>query len=460
MATDATIISLVLALVIVLIGLIGSFFLYKKSLLKLNESQNIINKSNTELAVLHSQLEQERESSKQQLTAINSARDKLSKIQQELNDRHIELAEMRVSKEKEQEANDAKLALLETAKQQLAGEFKLLANQILESKQESISKYSKEMIGGLMQPMQSTLEGFKQRIEVVHKEDLEGRASLVEQLKQLQTLNHQMTDEAKNLTKALKGDSKLQGNWGELILEKLLESTGLREGIEFEREKNLVDESGKRYRPDVILNLPNDKHIIIDSKVSLTAYEKAVNHADNSQKSTFIKEHLNSLTRHIQTLADKRYEHLEMLNAPDFVLMFIPIEGAYLLAIEADSSVFETAFEKKVAVVTPTTLFTTLKTIEQLWRYERQSKHTVALIKRASEVHDKFVGFVENFEKVGKQLATTQNSYDLARKQMTSGTGNLIRQAEMLKELAGKTKKDLPKHLLAEAEDKSFIKNL
>jgi DNA recombination protein RmuC len=304
--------------------------------------------------------------------------------------------------------------------------------------------------------MQGSLEAFKSRVELVHKEDLEGRASLSEQLKQLHSLNNQMSEDAHNLTKALKGDSKTQGNWGELILERLLERSGLTEGVEFDREKSFTDESGKRLRPDVIINLPDSKHIVIDSKVSLVHYESALNSDSDSKKVSALKSHLQSLKNHIDTLASKRYEHLEQLNAPDFVLMFIPVEGAYLMAIEADPSIFENAFEKRVAVVTPTTLFTTLKTIEQLWRYEKQSENTLKLIKRAAEVHDKFVGFVESFEKVGKQLQTAQSSYDLARKQMISGNGNLVRQAEMLKDLAGKTKKEIPVHLLNEAEGSSL----
>ena len=426
---------------------------------KFNDSQSDVNSLSTQLAVLNSQLKQEKELHNQNVSSIESVNIQLVESQKELKSCHVDLVALRVSQEKEQEVHKEKLALLEATKQQFSNELKLLANQILDSKQLHMSKHSKELIGGLIQPMKIALEGFKNRVETVHKEDLEGRSSLVQQLKQLQELNHQMSDETKNLTKALKGDSKLQGNWGELILEKLLESSGLREGIEFAREKHLTDEQGKRYRPDVILNLPDSKHIIIDSKVSLKHYEKAINASDEDNKSIAIKRHLNSLSRHIQSLSEKGYEHLEGINAPDFVLMFIPVEGAYLLAIESDPSVFETAFQKKVAVVTPTTLFTTLKTIEQLWRYERQSKHTVALIKRAADVHDKFVGFVESFEKVGKQLNTAMGSYEQAKKQMMSGNGNLVRQAEMLKELAGKTKKEIPKHLLEESEGEKIESN-
>lgn len=368
-------------------------------------------------------------------------------------------AELAKALELEKNSSEEKLAVLEGAKQQLANEFKVLANQIFENKQSQFAENTQNTMDAILKPMQGSLEAFKQRVELVHKEDIEGRASLAEQLKQLHVLNHQMSEETHNLTQALKGDSKTQGNWGELILERLLERSGLTEGVEFDREKSFTDDSGKRLRPDVILNLPDNKHVVIDSKVSLLHYEQALNSDDEKHRATALKAHLQSLKTHIDTLANKRYEHLDQLNAPDFVLMFVPVEGAYLMAIEADSSIFEDAFEKRVAVVTPTTLFTSLKTIEQLWRYERQSENTLKLIKRAAEVHDKFVGFVDSFEKVGKQLQTVQNTYDSARNQMLQGKGNLVRQAEMLKELAGKTKKEIPTHLLDEAEGAKLTVN-
>lgn len=376
---------------------------------------------------------------------LESYRNKLSTLE-------ATQAELKEQLENEKHSAADKISLLENAKKQMSDEFSVLANKIFEQKQHQFTQSSQATIEATLKPMQGALNEFKHRVELVHKEDLEGRASLSEQLKQLQLLNSQMTEEAQNLTQALKGDSKTQGNWGELILERLLERSGLTEGVEFEREKSFTDENGKRLRPDVVVNMPDNKHIIIDSKVSLSDYERALNSDENVVKNKFIKAHLSSLKKHIAALAEKRYDHLEQLNAPDFVLMFIPVEGAYLMAIEADSRVFEDAFEKRVAVVTPTTLFTTLKTIEQLWRYERQSENTVKLIRRAAEVHDKFVGFIDTFEKVGNQFETANNSYLKARKQLVQGNGNLVRQAEMLKDLAGKTKKEIPSHLLEEAE--------
>lgn len=410
----------------------------EQQLNQLRPLQGTVEQLNKQLAHFQVQLEAKE-------TALHSLNQKSNQLR-EIN------AELNKTLEHERTHTQEKIQLLEEAKQQLANEFKVLANQIFDSKQTQLTEYNKQSVEAVIKPMNAALESFKHRVETVHKEDLEGRASLVEQLKQLQTLNSKMSTEAQNLTQALKGDSKTQGNWGELILERLLERSGLREGVEFDREKSFVSEEGRRLRPDVIINLPDNKHIVVDSKVSLVHYEQALNCETTPLRDTALKQHLKSLKNHIDALASKRYEHLERLNSPDFTLMFVPVEGAYLMAIEADSSIFELAFEKSVAVVTPTTLFTTLKTIEQLWRYERQSENTVKLIKRAAEVHDKFVGFVESFEKVGSQFDTAHKSYQKARNQMMSGSGNLIRQAEMLKDLAGKTKKEIPDHLLVDAD--------
>jgi Uncharacterized protein conserved in bacteria len=405
-----------------------------------------------DLQVMKGEANQQREQVAQLRQDLGVQQAQYEQLQQRYAHAQSELSGLKNRMEAERESHAEKLALLENAKQTLMQEFKVLSNEILDQKQQQMRQQSKETIGGLIQPVQTALNEFKQRIEAVHKEDLEGRASLTEQLRHLSELNRSMTQEAQNLTKALKGDQKMQGNWGEFILKKLLESSGLREGVEFETEKSFTEESGQRLRPDVVINLPDNKHVIIDSKVSLLSYEAALNADDEIEKQKHLKAHSASLTKHIQALSEKRYDHLSLLNAPDFVLMFIPIEGAYMMAIEQNPTIFENAFDKRVAVVTPTTLFTTLKTIEQLWRYERQSEHTVKLIRRAADVHDKFAGFVDTFEKIGKQLTTVQGSYDQARKQMMSGSGNLVRQAEMLKELAGKTKKEIPQHLLDEAE--------
>ena len=376
----------------------------------------------------------------------------INQLKKELSDKSILHARL------ESDAESMKLRLTEhkeslnTVKEELKKEFKIISSDIFEHKQKQFSEASQQSIMSLLDPIQKTFKEFKHKIEATHLEDVASRAGLVEQLNQLQKLNQTISKETQNLTSALKGDNKLQGNWGEMILENLLTNSGLIEGQEYSREKSFDTDDGKRLRPDVIINLPDNKHVIIDSKVTLLDYERSLNATSAEEKKIAVKKHIQNLKKHIKSLADKRYDHLEKLNSADFILMFVPVEGAYLLAIEKEPSLFEQAFNQRIAVVTPTTLFTTLKTVEQLWRYERQSENTVKLIKRASEVHDKFVGFVESFEKVGKQLQTSMNTFEVAKKQMLSGSGNLVRQAEMLKELSGKTKKEIPPHLLKEAE--------
>ncbi|MEA3404130.1 MAG: DNA recombination protein RmuC, partial [Pseudomonadota bacterium] len=297
---------------------------------------------------------QEQEQQLTQLRPLEGSVEQLNKqllqLQQQFEAKEAELHQLNIqsnqlretnaelSKTLEHEKSHAleKIQLLEEAKHQLANEFKVLANQIFESKQTQLTEHNKQSVEAVVKPMHAALESFKQRVETVHKEDLEGRVTLGEQLKQLQLLNSKMSEEAQNLTHALKGDSKTQGNWGELILERLLERSGLREGLEFDREKSFVSDEGRRLRPDAIINLPDNKHIVVDSKVSLLHYEQALNSELPQERQLALKQHLNSLKKHIDTLAEKRYEHLERLNAPDFVLMFLPVEGAYLMAIEAD----------------------------------------------------------------------------------------------------------------------------
>ncbi|MDX8395991.1 MAG: DNA recombination protein RmuC, partial [Mariprofundaceae bacterium] len=340
---------------------------------------------------------------------------------------------------------------LEEAKTKLGNEFKLLANQIFEEKGKAFSEQNRNSMDEVLKPMREQLGDFRKRVDEIHTDDTKERASLKEHLSQLKDLNQQMSADALNLTQALKGESKALGNWGEMILERILETSGLREGEEFAREQSFTNEEGKRLRPDVVIYMPGDKQVIIDSKVSLTDYERAVSSSDEKERKIAVSAHLRSLKTHIQTLSSKRYDHLPNVHSPDYVLMFVPIEGAYLMAIEADQSVFESAFEQRVAVVTPSTLYATLKLIEQLWRYERQSENVVKLIDRASKLHDKMADFVKAFEEVGSRLDQAQNAYGTALDRIKSGRGNVISQIATLGNLAGKTKKELPTHLIEAA---------
>jgi len=360
------------------------------------------------------------------------------------------VSELQMALKKDHEAAEEKLRLLEEAKVKLGNEFRLLAGQIFEERGKAFSEQNRSSLDEVLKPMREQLGEFRKRVDEVHVNDAKDRASLKEHLAQLEKLNRQMSEDAIGLTQALKGESKAQGNWGEMILERILESSGLRKGQEFLREESSDIGGGKRLRPDVIVRMPGDKHIIIDSKVSLTDYERAISANDNDERARAIKAHVASMKAHIKGLADKHYAHLSGINSPDYVLMFMPIEGAYMMAIETDQSIFETAFERGVAVVTPSTLYATLKLVEQLWRHERQSENVVKLIDRASRLHDKVVSFIESFEEIGTRLDQAQKAYDTSMNRIKTGPGNVIKQIDELGKLAGKTQKELPRHLVDE----------
>lgn len=362
-------------------------------------------------------------------------------------------ATLNVTLEKERQAAAEKLALLEEAKDKLGNEFKLLAAQIFEERGRAFAEQNRSGLDEILKPVREQLNEFRKRADDIHTHDTKDRASLREHLQQLEKINQKISEDALNLTQALKGESKAQGNWGEMILERLLESSGLREGKEFAREQSFTTEEGRRLRPDVVVYMPGDKQVIIDSKVSLTDYERVVSADDEADRKAAISAHVRSLRNHIQTLAAKRYDHLPNVHSPDYVLMFVPIEGAYMMAIEADQGIFESAFEQRVAVVTPSTLYATLKLIEHLWRYERQSENVAKLIDRAGKLHDKMVSFVESFEEIGGRLDQAQKAYETSLNRMKTGSGNVIGQIDMLGKLAGKTKKELPAHLLQSAFD-------
>jgi len=375
----------------------------------------------------------------------------IDSLNQEVSSHQTTIAELQTAMEKDRQATEEKLALLEDAKAKLGNEFKVLANQIFEAKGKTFSERNRASLDEVLKPIREQLGDFRKRVDEVHLNDAKDRASLREHLTQLESLNRQMSEDALNLTHALKGESKAQGDWGEMILERILESSGLREGHEFLREDSTDIGGGKRHRPDVIVRMPGEKHIIIDSKVSLTDYERALSATETTDRKQAVKAHINSLKNHIRSLSDKRYDQLPGVHSPDYVLMFVPIEGAYLMAIEADQGIFEAAFDKRVAVVTPSTLYATLKLIEQLWRYEHQSENVVKLIGRASKLHDKMVDFVSAFEEIGQRLDQAQTAYDSAHNRIKSGRGNVINQIHDLGRLAGKTKKELPKHLIESA---------
>ncbi|TVQ64531.1 MAG: DNA recombination protein RmuC [Balneolaceae bacterium] len=355
-----------------------------------------------------------------------------------------ELTTLRVEYKHLQERLSEQKAELENLHSQFRDEFKNLANEILEEKSKRFTEQNREKLDQLLKPLGEKISEFQKRVEETHKEDIRGRSALDQHLKTLQELNLKMSEEAINLTRALKGDSKQQGNWGEVILQRILEKSGLREGYEYETQLSSTTEEGKRLQPDVIIHLPDEKRLVIDSKVSLKAYEAYMSAEEPTLQQKAVKEHVLSLRNHVRGLSGKNYEQIHGFRSPDFVLLFIPIEPAFGLAMQSEPDLYNEAFDRNIIIVSPTTLLATLATIENVWKQEYQNKNAMEIAARGGALYDKFVGFAESMEEIGNRIGQTQKSYDVAMSRLSEGSGNLVRQAEMLRELGAKASKKLP----------------
>jgi DNA recombination protein RmuC len=341
---------------------------------------------------------------------------------------------------------------IERLQEKFTKEFENLANKIFEEKGNKFSEQNKEKLNEIINPLREQINKFEQKVEETNKESIKGHASLKEQLLMLKEMNQQVTQEAKNLTTALKGQSKTQGNWGEFILESILEKSGLVKGREYVVQESITAESGKRFQPDVIINLPENKSIIIDSKVSLVGYEKFVSSDDEHEKQLGLREHINSIRSHIKNLSGKNYQNLYQLESLDFVLMFMPIEPAFAYAVQNDPSLFSDAFEQNIVIVSPSTLLATLRTISSIWRQESQNKNALEIARQSGEMLDKFTAFVEDLISVGKGLVGAKDNYDKAMNKLTEGRGNLISRSEKIKKLGAKASKSLPPNILNRAD--------
>jgi DNA recombination protein RmuC len=332
-------------------------------------------------------------------------------------------------------------------------EFENLANKILEEKTQKFTEQNKENLKNILSPLQDKILHFEKKVEDTHKESIDYHAALRQQIVSLSEINAQMSKETINLTKALKGDSKMQGNWGELVLERVLEKSGLEKGREYEVQQAFTTAEGTRILPDVIINLPDGKKMVVDSKVSLTAYEKYVNEEDDAQQNIHLKEHVNSVKRHVEQLSDKRYQDIYQMESPDFVLLFIPIEPAFALALQEDLTLYNKAFEKNIVIVTPSTLLATLRTIDSMWTNQKQQENAIEIARQAGALYDKFEGFVSDLIKIGKKMDEAKVEYSAAMNKLTEGKGNLVTSAEKLKKMGAKAKKALPEAILKRAEN-------
>ena len=355
-----------------------------------------------------------------------------------------------VTLQERQQHFHSQLALLQENKAQLKQEFELLANEILQRKGEDFKQQSSQSLLQLLQPLQADMKGFRDKVESIHTEELKQRAELKTELINLQKLNFAITDQAARLTNALQGQKKTQGNWGELMLENVLENSGLRVGVDYQREVSFHTEEGRR-RPDVVVYLPQQKHLVIDAKTSLAAYTRYVNAEQDDERQLALRQHCQAVQDRILELADRNYYQLSGLNSPEVVFMFIPIESAYVEALKQQPLLYQQALERNVLVATPTTLLTSLNIVRQLWRFEDQNKHSAELASRAEKFYAKLTGFLESMQGVGKQLDRARESYDKAFSQLYSGKGNLIKQAAEFKDLGVAVKTEMAADLLEKA---------
>lgn len=384
-----------------------------------------------------------------ELSELTTKRDKLLTDQEQLK---IQVAELNTSIEAERRQSAEKLALLNEAKDQLSASFKALANDILEEKSQRFTEQNKVNIGQILEPLKTKIDEFKSKVEEVYVQEGKDRTALAEQVRQLMGLNEQLSQDANNLALALKGSSKTQGNWGEMVLERVLEDFGLRRDLDYFMRPTYAKEDGSRVQPDAVIRLPENRNLVVDAKVSLVAYDEYTSADNDGARAAAIQRHIASVRGHINALSASYYQSIEALKSLDFVIMFVPIEPAFILAVASDSKLWQDAWQKSVLLVSPSSLLFVVRIVANLWTQELQKRSVQDIFKRGAELYDKFVGFVEDLKTVGQRLTQAKDSYDNAYAKLSAGRGNVIRQAEMLKELGVKPTKTLPPELVDAAE--------
>ncbi|WP_194768820.1 DNA recombination protein RmuC [Tamlana sp. I1] len=459
--------SLILILAILISAAFGSYLGMLISKLKSKSEKSTLEERNAnlqqQLVGFKQQADEERIKQQNQFTAqIDELKGSILKIEGEresirrekdfLNE---ELTRKNTEFENLQLKNEEQKSEVEKLQEKFTKEFENLANKILDEKSEKFTLQNKENIKNILNPLQEKIKTFEEKVDSSQKESLMMHSALKEQLLGLKDLNQQITKETTNLTRALKGDSKMQGNWGELVLERVLEKSGLEKDREYFVQQNFTREDGSRVLPDVVLNLPDGKKMIIDSKVSLTDYERLVN-AEDEEKSIHLKAHVNSIKRHVDQLSEKNYQDLYDIESPDFVLMFIPIEPAFAVVVHEDNSIYNKAFEKNIVIVTPSTLLATLRTIDTMWNNEKQQRNALEIARQAGSLYDKFEGLVTDLTGVGKKIDAAKSDYSSAMNKLVDGRGNIITSIEKLKKMGAKAKKSLPEAIIKRAEDDSI----
>ncbi len=368
----------------------------------------------------------------------------------ELRQLSAERAGLAAELREQQDSHQQRLNDLQGSRDELRAQFAELAGKIFDEREQRFAETSQQRLGQLLDPLKERIQSFEKRVEESYQQEARERFSLSKELERLQLLNQRLSDEATNLTRALKGQ-KTQGNWGELVLERVLEHAGLEKGREYQTQVSLKGVEGDRFQPDVLIQLPGDRQVVVDAKVSLTAYQQFIAADDEALRQQALKQHVLSLRNHLKGLSVKDYQRLEGLHSLDFVLLFVPIEAAFAAALQADAGLFQEAFEQNIVIVSPTTLLATLRVIDSLWRQERQSQNAREIAERAGALYDKFVAFIQDLDEVGSRLQQLDKAYAAARNKLSDGRGNIISRVENLKLLGARASKSLPTDLLERA---------
>ena len=389
-------------------------------------------------------------------TLLKEKEELLQQIQQlrtENGNQNQQLARAEADFNNLQEKLESQKQEMEILQQKFTTEFENIASKILKQNTLDFSASHQKSITEMLLPLKEKIQVFEKKVEDTYEKGLKDQTDLKAELKKLHDLNLKISDEANNLTKALKGDVKKQGNWGEVILERILERSGLSEGREYEKQESVLSETGQRFQPDVVIHLPDQKHIVVDSKVSLVAYERLVNAGNEKDRITHVKEHLLSVRNHIKILSDKHYQNSPNFNSPDFVLLFVPIESSFSIAVQEDQELFSYAWDNKVVIVSPSTLLATLRTIASIWQQENQTRNALEIARQGGALYDKFVAFISDMDAIGKSLESTRKTYDQATNKLYSGSGNLVGRAEKIRKLGAKTSKELAPDKVHDLED-------
>jgi DNA recombination protein RmuC len=444
-----------LPIIISIIILIIAIILFIKKPKSVNGiSLEEYNQLKTELAVNEQKVlsarEEKQENEHRFLQRINRLEEEKNELIAQLTQEKQQVAKIEESLKSEQHRLHQQEKFIEENQTKFSKDFELIAAQILKQKTAEFTETNKTNLDILLNPLKENIKAFEEKVEKVYKSESDERNVLKGELSKLMELNKQISDEAHNLTRALKGDNKKQGNWGEMVLDKLMEGSGLLEGVNYTKQSNYVAADGNRLLPDIVVFLPEQKHIVIDSKVSLIAYEKLVSAENEDERLQFTKQHIASIKAHISGLSVKNYQDLYQINSPEFVLLFIPIESSFAIAVQFDQDLFDFAWNKKVVIVTPSTLLATLKTVASIWKQEQQTKNAIDIATKAGQLYDKFVGFVTDLQKVGDHLDKSQKVFGEAMGKLTLGSGNLVSKVETLKKLGAKATKEIDSRLLEE----------